>query len=66
VSLPRLADTRAAASLVQVSPSTLHTWAARGLLTKHGHDERGRTLYDLEEVQAVADLRRERTRSGNL
>lgn len=55
---PRLADTLAAASLVQVAPATVRQWASRGLLTRRGTDARGRTLYDLAEVQEVADLRR--------
>lgn len=50
----RLGDTNAAASLVQQPPSTIRTWADRGILRHQGTDERGRALYDLAEVEALA------------
>ena len=33
-----------------VPPPTVRTWAARGLIQRHGTDAKGRTLYDLDEV----------------
>jgi DNA-binding transcriptional MerR regulator len=47
-------DTQAAALAAGVKPSTIRTWADRGLLSRHGRRQR-RTLYDLGEVLSVAD-----------
>lgn len=49
-----LADTAAAAFLIDRPQGTIRRWANAGWLTRHGRDERGRTLYDLDEVQALA------------
>jgi hypothetical protein len=49
----RLADGPAISAAYGVPCSTLRTWQARGKLTDHGHDRRGRALYDLAEVELV-------------
>lgn len=38
-----------------VPPSTIRSWASKGLLERHGKDDKGRTLYDRGEVVAVAE-----------
>jgi DNA-binding transcriptional MerR regulator len=45
-------DTVAAALAAGVSPSTIRTWADRGLLQRRGRRQR-RTLYDLGEVLSI-------------
>ncbi len=37
-----------------VAPATIRSWANRGLLTRRGHDQRGRTLYSLDDIYALA------------
>jgi DNA-binding transcriptional MerR regulator len=54
---PVIVDTVAAAAAVDVPPSTIRTWASRGLLNRHGTDRRGRTLYDLQDVVDVCRSR---------
>lgn len=49
---PRLVDIYAAALHARVKPGTLRQWLRRGKLTHHGHDQHGRTLVDLDELQA--------------
>lgn len=39
---------------VVVEQRVLRVWACRGKLTRQGRDERGRTLYDMDEVREVA------------
>lgn len=52
-----LADTQAIAFFARRSPATVRSWAHRGLLTRRGTDQRGRALYDLNEVaELVAKL----------
>lgn len=49
-----LVDTVAAGAAVHVSPVTIRSWAHRGALERKGTDTRGRALYDLAAVYAVA------------
>lgn len=42
---------------VKVHPVTVRKWAAAGLLTRHGRDSAGRTLYDFDEAVEVATRR---------
>lgn len=42
----------------KVKPATVRQWATRGLVHRYGCDVRGRVLYDLREVLAVAEARR--------
>lgn len=37
-----------------IAAGTIRQWASNGLITRHGKDERGRTLYDVLEVGARA------------
>jgi hypothetical protein len=60
----RLADGPAIEVAYCVPASTLRTWRARGKLTDHGHDRRGRALYDLAEVELELG-RSPRTDEGN-
>lgn len=53
-----LADTAAAAASVGRPAATIRTWARRGLLERHGKDQRGRTLYDLDEVRMTDNHQR--------
>lgn len=55
VAEPILVDTAAAATFVGVRPGTIHVWAHRHGLTKHG--TLGRRLWDLRELQAIMDAR---------
>lgn len=48
-----LADAQAIALAVDRKPSTIRSWAHRGLITRRGKDRRGRTLYSLEEAQEL-------------
>lgn len=48
---PVLVDTAAAELATGIKAGTLRVWLHRGRLTRHGHDRRGRTLVDLNEVQ---------------
>lgn len=50
----RLVDTRAAAALTDRPPGTIGRWASTGLLRHHGYDDKGRALFDLAEVDALA------------
>lgn len=45
----KLVDGNMAAEAARVKPATIRQWAKRGKLTKRGV-ERGRVLYDLDEV----------------
>lgn len=45
-------DILAASKATTVPAATLRTWAARGLIARHGTDAAGRTLYDVDEVLA--------------
>lgn len=49
-----LVDTNAAAAAVKCKPGTVRSWASRGELASKGSDHRGRTVYSLAEVYAVA------------
>lgn len=42
------------AATLGLSPSTLRTWANRGHIDRRGRDQRGRVLYDVEEVRRHA------------
>lgn len=55
---PLLLDAYAAELVTGVHPATIRWWAHKGLLTRHGTDAKGRTLYDLAEIEARADARR--------
>jgi uncharacterized protein YjcR len=52
----RLADTQAIAHMTGVAPGTVRSWASRhkDKLPRRGHDQRGRTLYDIAEAQDLA------------
>lgn len=50
-----LVDTGEAAAMCRVRPGTIRQWASRGLLTRHGKDGAGRTLYDVREVKEHAE-----------
>ena len=43
-------DAIAAQVATGVKAATIRVWAHRGHLTRVGRDERGRTLYDLDEI----------------
>lgn len=43
----------------RVPEGTTRSWAARGRVTKRGHDDRGRQLYDVSDVLACRDHRTE-------
>lgn len=49
-----LADTKALAAWLKISPATVRSWAHRGRLTRRGRDARGRTLYSLTEAAELA------------
>lgn len=49
---PHLVDVYAAALHARVKPGTLRVWLHRGKLTRHGIDDHGRTLIDLDELDA--------------
>ncbi len=51
------ADAEAIAWLLGVRPNTVRMWATRGAIDRAGTDHRGRTLYDVEQVLAVATTR---------
>lgn len=51
---PVLADRWAIASDLGLHPGTIRNWASAGKLTRRGKDARGRTLYDLDDVIALA------------
>lgn len=56
-----LADAYAAAQHLTLcgyptDPRTIRQWASRGVVQRHGRDERGRTLYDLAELQRRVGL----------
>ncbi|WP_425244836.1 hypothetical protein [Streptomyces sp. NEAU-NA10] len=51
---PVLVDAYAAQAATGIRPGTIRVWLHRGKLTRHGHDDRGRALVDLHEVQAHA------------
>lgn len=53
-----LVDTVAAAVAADVSPGTVRSWATRGRITRRGTDARGRTVYALADIMAVASSRR--------
>lgn len=52
-----LIDTVAAALAVGVAPSTIRTWANRGLIQRMGADRKGRSLYSLSAVKIVHSKR---------
>lgn len=49
-----LADTAAIAVATGRKAATIRSWAHRDLLARRGTDQRGRTLYDIDEAQALA------------
>ena len=53
-----LADTHAIAFMTRRTPSTIRSWAHRGLITRRGTDDRGRALYCLEDAEAIIDAHR--------
>lgn len=58
VSLPALLlDGPAVAAHLGIDPATLRKWASRGLVRRCGRDDRGRTLYDVDEVIACSESR---------
>lgn len=50
---PLLVDVYAASAYTGIRPGTLRVRLHRGTLTHHGHDRHGRTLIDLNELQAA-------------
>ncbi|MGX7679088.1 hypothetical protein ACSMXN_09320 [Jatrophihabitans sp. DSM 45814] len=44
-------------------PDQIRRWASDGLITRRGRDRNGRTLYDYDEVEAVALSKPTRTRA---
>lgn len=48
-------DGPAIAHALGLHPGTIRNWASAGLLQRRGMDTHGRTLYDVDEVQALAD-----------
>ena len=52
-----LVDGPAIAAELDITPGVIRVWAHRGYITRRGRDNRGRTLYDLDEVQAEAAQR---------
>jgi hypothetical protein len=57
-----LVDTIALAMALGVKPMLVKAWASRGKLSRHGQDQRLRTLYSLAEgykVQAAMYRRRQ-------
>jgi len=51
---PVVVDAYAIARDLGLHPVTIRKWAAAGHIERRGRDARGRTLYDLDEVQAWA------------
>ena len=51
-------DIYAASAAAKVKPALLRSWLHRGKIARHGHDQVGRALVDVEEVQAYAEARR--------
>ncbi|MDF2710661.1 MAG: hypothetical protein K0R62_6313 [Nonomuraea muscovyensis] len=51
---PVLVDAYAAQAATGIRAGTIRVWLHRGKLTRHGHDDHGRALVDLHEVQAHA------------
>ena len=49
-----LVDSVAAAVAAKVKPATVRSWAWRGYLKAQGRDAKGRSLYALADVYAVA------------
>jgi hypothetical protein len=54
--MPILVDLYAAAAATGIKPGTLRVWLHRGKVTRHGHDHRGRTLIDLNELQPTTTV----------
>lgn len=52
-----LVDTIAAAHATGRPAATLRTWANRGHLAPRGRDERGRTLYALDDIRRLHQAR---------
>lgn len=52
---PVLVDAQAAARAIGRPQSTVFRWGQAGAIKRHGKDDRGRWLYDLAQVQAVAN-----------
>lgn len=50
----KFADTQAIAFLTGRTPNAIRIWASRGKLQRHGHDRRGRTLYNIEDATRLA------------
>lgn len=48
---PILVDAATAAAFAGVAVDTIHQWATRGRITRHG--TAGRRLFDLREIEAV-------------
>lgn len=49
-----LLDGPAIAASLGKDASTLRAWASAGLIERRGRDERGRNLYDVDEVISVS------------
>ncbi|MFD4527840.1 hypothetical protein ACFWP7_28700 [Streptomyces sp. NPDC058470] len=54
---PVLVDPYAAHAATGIRPGTIRVWLHRGKLTHHGHDNQGRALVDLHELQAQPSKR---------
>jgi hypothetical protein len=46
-----LLDGPAIAAALGLNPGTIRNWATAGEIDRRGHDEMGRTLYDLDQVE---------------
>ena len=51
---PVIVDALAIGTELKIPAGTIRRWASAGWITRRGHDPRGRTLYDFDEVEAVA------------
>jgi predicted site-specific integrase-resolvase len=63
---PVLADGEAIAAALGISPGTIRNWASAGKLQRRGRDGRRRTLYDLDEVEALATRARSERADGGV
>ncbi|NUS76696.1 MAG: hypothetical protein HOV70_10915 [Streptomyces sp.] len=50
-----LVDLYAASVRTGTKPVTLRSWLHRGELNRHGYDDRGRVLVDLDEAIALTE-----------
>lgn len=48
-----MADTQAIARACDRSPSTVRSWATRGMLRRYGRNAEGKQLYSLDEAREL-------------